>query len=129
MVLLYKRRKGEMIMKVYKLKAYGKTYNVTLLKGRYGNNNTLAVEMMLVNGKGKITEPWSMLTVNIDDSDVLASETMAFVDINNNGREISQWLVDNDIAEITWLTGSSGWCTYPLFAFKQEALNEMGTIE
>lgn len=116
-------------MKIYKLKAYGGTYKIALRKGTYNSNETLAVEMVLVNSKGKMAEPWNMLTVNINGSDIYANDIHAFIDTNNNGNEIVDWLVENDIAERTNISGNSGWCVYPLVKFKQQALAEMPEIE
>jgi len=111
-------------MKTYKLQKYGNTYEIALLKGAYGNNGTLAIEMYLVEN-GELTEPWNMLTVNIGDSDFMANETMAFVDTNNNGKDIIQWLVKNKIAKKTPFIGQSGFCTYPLVSFNSQLLQEM----
>ena len=116
-------------MKIYKLEKYGETYQIVLRKGQYNSNNTLAVEMVLVNSKGKMTEPWNMLTTNINDSDILASETNAFVDTNNNGNEIIGWLEENGIAQRTGMYGFSGWRSYPLVRFNEQALKEMPEID
>ena len=116
-------------MKIYELKMYGEKYKITLRKGNYRDNKTLAVEMVLVDSEGEITEPWGMLTVNIDSSNVLASETRAFVDTNNNGEEIIGWLEKNNIATPKGLYGQSGWCSYPLVEFNSQALAEMTEID
>lgn len=116
-------------MKVYELEMYGEKHQIALRKGSYYANKTLAVEMVLVDNEGEITEPWGMLTVNIDSSNVLASETRAFIDTNNNGEEIIGWLEKNNIATPKSLYGQSGWCSYPLVEFNSQALAEMTEID
>lgn len=116
-------------MKIYELEMYGEKHQIALRKGSYCANKTLAVEMVLVDSNGEITEPWGMLTVNIDSSNVLANETRAFVDTNNNGEEIIGWLEKNNIATPKGLYGQSGWCSYPLVEFNSQALAEMAEID
>lgn len=115
-------------MKIYELTMYGETYKIALMKGTYSSNETLAVEMVVVNDKGEMVEPWNMLTVNIDSSNVLANDKRAFIDTNNNGEEIIQWLEENKIATSKGVYGQSGWCSYPLYEFNGQVLNEMEKI-
>lgn len=116
-------------MKVYEIEFYGKKYHVVLEKGKYSNNGTLAIEMICTTPKGKYKEPFGMLTVNLDDSDVMANDTMAFIDTNNLGIEIIQWLTKNGIATHTQMMGFSGFCAYPLFKFNQSVLDEMKSMQ
>ena len=117
-------------MKVYTLNFYGKNYNIGLAKGNYMNNGTLAVLMFITTPKGKIKEDFGDLTTNIGESWLIANETdKQFVDTNNLGKEITKWLVKNKIAKPTGEYGHSGYCSYPLFQFTQEALNGMDTLE
>lgn len=111
--------------KIYKLKAYGKTHNITLRKGTYVNNGTLAIAMVKISRNGS-EEPWSVLTVNIDESNFFADgDELAFVDTNNNGGEIIDWLEKNDIAHLVGVKGYSPWCEYPLVQFTESALSQM----
>ena len=117
-------------MKIYELNFYGCKYHIALFKGTYQSNNTLAIEMIEVSPKGKrIRDYFGMLTVNIADSDVAASDKYAFIDTNNNGGEIAQWLIDNKIALPTGIMGYSGFCSYPLFKFDESVLDEMEEIK
>lgn len=110
--------------KTYELNMYGKTYKIALRKTTYRNNNTLAIAMVCIDKKGR-EEPFAMLTVNIDDSDVLANNTMAFIDTNNLSDEIVNWLVKNEIGTRMVYIGHSGFCSYPFFAFDEEVLANM----
>ena len=111
--------------KSYKLEKYGDTYEIQLRKSEYMNNGTLALIMVYYDEEYEEWEVWSDLTVNIDDSEIMASETKAFVDTNNNGNDIIPWLEENGLGHSTGLVGFSGWCTYPLFEFDKEALKEI----
>lgn len=117
-------------MKIYTLNYYGTNYNIGLIKGNYVNNNKLAVLMYITTKKGKVKEDFGDLTVNIDDSNIMANENdTQFIDTNNLGKEIFHWLINNNIAKPTGLIGFSGYCAYPLFQFTQEALDGMDTLE
>ena len=117
-------------MKIYELNFYGKKYHIVMQKGTYHSNGTLAIEMIEVSPKGRrIRDYFGMLTVNIADSDVMANDKRAFIDTNNNGEEIAQWLIDNKIAYPTGFIGFSGFCTYPLFEFDKSVLDEMKEIQ
>ena len=116
--------------KVYKLEFYGTNYNIVLGKANYVNNGTLAVLMFVSTPKGKIKEDFGDLTQNIDDSDIFANDKNSqFIDTNNLPSDIIKWLNDNGIAKDTGIRGFSGYCTYPLVEFTQEALNGMVELE
>lgn len=117
--------------KVYKLKFYGKTYNVALGKAHYVNNGKLAVLMYTCTPKGKIKDIFADLTKNIGDSDIYANKTnKQFIDTNNLPADIIGWLEENGIAnEVNGIYGHSGFCVYPLVEFTQEALDGMEDLE
>lgn len=102
----------------------GEKIKVKLGKTSYRNNDTLAVLLLQVLDNGE-EEDYGVLTVNISDSDILADDTQAFIDTNNMGEEIINWLVKNKIAMKTPFIGRSGFCTYPLMSFTKEALANM----
>ena len=112
-------------MLTYKYKnCWGDTLNIKLGKTSYLNNGTLAVVMLEVLDNGE-EEEYDVLTVNINDSSLLASDTDAFIDTNNMGQDIVQWLVENKIAKKTPFVGFSGYCSYPLMSFTKQALDSM----
>lgn len=116
-------------MKIYELNFYGHKYHIVMQKGTYHSNGTLAIEMLSTTPKGKFKDYFGTLTVNIADSDMVASDKYAFIDTNNNGEEIAQWLIDNKIAYPTGIIGYSGFCSYPLFKFDESVLDEMEEIK
>ena len=114
--------------KTYTLNLYGRDHKIALRKSHYANNNTIAIFMVEINENG-YEEPWSNLTVNISDSDILANESLyAFIDTNHNGEEITKWLVKNKIATNAGVLGFSGFCSYPLFRFEPKVISEMKSL-
>ena len=108
--------------------SWGKKYTIIFVKGQYSSNNTLAIQMICVDSKG-MEEPFATLTVNIEDSDVYATKAdRAFIDTNNLGSGVTEWLEKNGIAKDTGIIGFSGYCTYPMYKFTEEALASMRTM-
>lgn len=113
-----------MKVKFYELKMYDETYKVYLAKGKYTNNKTIAVEIIAVDSEG-FEEPFASLTRNIPCDCGLANDTMQFIDTNNLGNGIINWLVKNNIAKPTGLAWPSGFCMYFLYEFTKESLAGM----
>lgn len=104
-----------------RLSKTGKTYPVTLNFTKYTNNQTLAVQLI------EAQAPWSpfaTITVNLPESnfgvDLRKDKKYAFVDTNNNPW-VEEFLLDNEIAKPTGITGQSGFCSYPLYEFNKDA--------
>ena len=114
--------------KVFDFVSYGEKRRIVFGKTSYRNNNTLAVLMLEIMPDGS-EESYATLTVNLEQSDWLcASGTCAFIDTNNLGENIVDWLVDNGLAKKTGTYGQSGWCSYPLVVFTDEALGFMRAL-
>lgn len=113
-----------MNVKFYDLEMYGKTYKVYLRKGHYLSNNTIAVEIVAVDSDG-FEEIFGSLTRNIACDYRLANDTMQFIDTNNLGNGIANWLVKNNIAKPTGRAWPSGHCIYLLYEFTKESLSGM----
>lgn len=114
-------------MKIYELKTSYGHYHIALRKSTYANNGTLYVEMVETTPKGKIKDYFDNLTVNLPIS--YANDKEQYIDTNNLGDKILSWLKDNGIAKPTGRYGYSGFCTYPLYKFTEEALAEMEQIQ
>lgn len=102
---------------------YEQDFVVKLVKSTYRNNDTLYVGLVSISEEGE--EPFCALTVNIGEEwDInLASDTSQYIDTNNLGTEIVDWLVKNKIGEKTPFMGRSGYCSYPLMYFTKSALD------
>lgn len=104
--------------KVFELEFYGELYEVALVAEKYSSNGTLAVEMMCIDGC-----PFARLTVNIEASNFSAGEDAQFID-TNNCPWAEEFLQKNGIASPTGIYGRSGFCSYPLYKFNMEKLEQ-----
>ena len=78
------------------LTKYGKTHPMTFELDHYADNGNLYVG--LITHEEGYPEPWQNLTVNLG---VKCEENCAFIDTNNNGSEIMDWLLDNGLGVYT----------------------------
>ncbi len=90
---------------------------ITFELAQYAENGNLYVGMICHNNN--YPEPWSNLTVNLS---VKCAPNRAYIDINNNGNEIIDWLEKNNLGFTTGNLMPSGWCVYPEFEFNMEKL-------
>lgn len=98
---------------------WGRDVTVTFLITSYSNNGTLAIQMM-ENDDG-MWYPYGNVTVNLGST---TADDVAYVDVGNFGRELIDFLVDNDLATPTGYAKASGFNAYPEFRFNLEKLNE-----
>lgn len=92
----------------------------------YQNNGRLALELIehLADPEyGQCEEPYGMVTVNIPDEEVTDNDC-GFVDVNNLGKGITEFLKKNGLAHPTGMTGFSGYCAYPEFEFDIDRIKE-----
>lgn len=104
-------------MKSLILHQYNRDYPMTFNLGNYMENDNLYVE--LIAGIEGFYEPWSDLTVNLG---IKCEENCAFIDTNNNGNDIIDWLEANGLGTKTGRYKPSGFCVYPEFEFNMEEL-------
>lgn len=67
--------------------------------------------------------PYGVVTVNIPELE-LKNNNCSFIDINNMGVEILDWLEINNFGKCTGAFGTSGFCMYPEFEFNEEIIKE-----
>lgn len=106
------------VMKTLKLERYGKDHQVCFSTARYYNNN-LCVKILECETNGIVL--WSYLTVNFD---IRCPEHCAFIDVNNNGDRIVEWVITHGLGHLTGRICESGFCTYPEVVFNMEKLEE-----
>lgn len=111
-------------MQTLALNMWGKTYQISFHLANYANNNNLYIGLILHGEDG--LEPWSDLTVNLDS---ILPPDRAYVDHNNNGKEIMEWLIDNELAFPTFATKISGFCEYLEFVFNMPELMKYVTLD
>ena len=105
-------------MKMLKLERFG-THAIILHVDNYANNGNLAVQMLKVTES--FYEPWSTLTVNLGKK---CEPDCAFIDVNNNGDEIVDWLIENKLGVFTNEIEISGFCIYPKFKFDMDVVHQ-----
>lgn len=105
-------------MKKLYLHKYGRSHPVYFHTSKYSKNGNLYVGLMTY--EEGFPEPWSDLTVNLG---IKCKSNCAFIDTNNNGEEIVEWLFSNGFAILTGRMQSSGWCVYPEMKFNLEAIS------
>lgn len=104
-------------MKSLVLNKYGNNYPMTFNLDHYAANENLYVGLV-TNTEGYY-EPWSDLTVNLG---IKCAENCAFIDTNNNGNDIIDWLEAHGLGTATGRYKASGFCVYPEFKFNMEKL-------
>ena len=97
--------------------AYGADHKMSFELATYAENDNLYVGMITHN-EG-YPEPWGDLTVCLDTD---CKPNCAFIDTNNNGNEIINWLIENKLGKLTGRMKMSGWCLYPEFEFNMDEL-------
>lgn len=91
---------------------YGSNHPMEFELNNYSNNGNLYVG--LITTEDGYPAPWQNLTVNLGIS---CEPDCAFIDTNNNGEEIIDWLIENNLGKPTGRIKASGWCVYPEFRF------------
>lgn len=91
------------------------TFDVILVQRQYQNPQTLAVEALCVEND-EITEPFAILTVNLDGYTGMDNQDdkRAFID-TNNCNYAERFLKKNKLAKDTGIKARSGFCSYPLY--------------
>lgn len=101
------------------LNKYGTAHPITFKLATYVENGNLYVGLLCHDDGYPM--PWQNLTVNLS---VPCKPNRAFIDTNNNGNEIIDWLEQNGLGFCTGNLMPSGWCVYPEFEFNMEKLME-----
>ena len=99
-------------MNTLKWNPWGFDNPITFRLDNYAENGNLYVGM-ITHADG-YPEPYSDLTVNLS---VKCDKNCAFIDTNNNGDRIVEWLITNKLATLTGRIQQSGFCVYPEMKF------------
>jgi hypothetical protein len=102
-----------------KLEAWDKIYDIAFEIDSYVYGG-MAISMLFREDDYWL--PYATLTVNLEDFPT--ENNKAFVDINNLGDEIVDWIVQNDLGELTGRCGFSGYCAYPEVQFNLDKIKE-----
>ena len=104
-------------MQTLNLNAWGTQHPISFYLSKYAENNNLYVGMT-THYEG-FPEPYGDLTVNLS---VKCEDDCAFIDTNNLGESIIEWLVENNLAVQTGRMRQSGWCFYEEVRFNMQEL-------
>ena len=101
------------------LEKYGEKFPIELVLGYYPNGS---FGIALNSWSEGYAEPWSTLTINLGYE---LPPYCAYVDTNNNGEDIVDWIIENNLGELTGDYGYSGFCKYPLVKFNKDIIDEL----
>ena len=96
---------------------YSHVTDCVLMSDRYSNNNHIAIEIYSIE-----EGPFADITVNLPETSKYP-ENYGFVD-TNNFPGATRVIEELGIGEFTGRFGFSGFCTYPLYAFDVDKINE-----
>ena len=99
---------------MYKVETEFGTYNVSIETSTYYHGGNLAISLITEDG-----ERLAMLTTNL--AEWALPKDKSFVD-TNNCPWAEKFISDNKLGRPTGMTGTSGYCTYPLYRFDMEKL-------
>jgi len=105
--------------KYYALTLNGTTSLIGFVVDSYSNNDNLYLGLVTETG-----EPYADVTTNIE---WMADPDWACIDVNNLTPAILPWLESIGAGRV--LEGRhihSGWCDYPMFAFSDKFLDDIG---
>ena len=105
-------------METFKINLYGTDYEVSLVKSAYMNNDNLYIGL-----KGTEGEPFADLTVNIST----LPENQAAVD-TNNCPWAEDFIIENRLGSNTGIRLKSGYCSYPVYEFDLNKINNIAKI-
>lgn len=103
-----------------KLERWNNEYEISFEVTTYHYGGSLAIQ--LYYREESYQAPYATLTVNLEDFPT--ENDKAFVDTNNLGDEIVDWIVQNDLGELTGRIGFSGYCVYPEVQFDLDKIKE-----
>lgn len=100
--------------------AFGKKYPIQVKVSSYLNNGNLAIQMY--DWMEGYPELWATLTVNLWE---MCEKDCSYVDTNNHGKKILDWIKKNNLGRVTGRECCSGYCRYPEVHFNEERLREL----
>lgn len=103
-------------METIKVDLFGRQYQLGIIKGKYTNNGTLYLGLYDVIND----EPFSDITVNLPES--YARGSIQY--INTNDFPQLEDIINEYSLGYLMGSGSSGWCTFPLYYFDTRKIDK-----
>ena len=122
LVPIEKEERGQKPEKLFDYTSFfGGKYEVEITVNSYVDNKNLYVGLNYYDEEMEGMFPFTAVTVNVDKLPYL----QAAIDTNNNGHSIIEFLEENGLGKLTGEYQQSGFCTYPVFKFNEEKLQEL----
>lgn len=86
------------------------------------NRPLIAIQLHFIDEE-MAREPFAMLTINFGE--YIGVHNAAYIDTNNLGNNITDWLEEIGAGHKTQLTKQSGFCEYPFFIFNDDFLTKI----
>lgn len=115
---------GGEYMKSLKLIRNNRKYIISLVPMYYREPESLAIQMLCKIGSD--WESYGFLTTNLDES---LGRNCAYVDTNNMGMEILDWIMENNLGKPTGRKKQSGFFQYPEVRFNEEELKKFDNAD
>ena len=93
------------------------TYDVDIFVSRYCDNGNLAIQLI-----SPTEGPFATITVNLSAGQL--PEDCAFVD-TNNCPWAPDFIAEHGLGRCTCMIGASGYCTYPMYEFDVDKLDNL----
>ena len=116
--------KAKVAPKKFRMKVYDTNYEFSFERYMY-SDDSLAIQVLCkdLEEENPYWEPFSTLTVWV--CPVFTTDRCAYIDTNNNPKELITKLEDMGIMSKTGYTTHSGYCDYPEYEFDAEWLESI----
>lgn len=110
------------MIKTIRIKGKGLSgeYNIAFRLAEYENGNT-AVIMDCFTDDEIYDGVFGKLTVNLGDE---LPEGYGYIDVNNLGDQITDWIMENDLGEFTGMSAETVFVKYPLYKLNMAKIKE-----
>ena len=117
--------KEKVAPKNFRMKVYDTNYEFSFERYEYAMDSSLAIQVLCkdLEEENPYWEPFSTLTVWV--APTYTSERCAYIDTNNNPKELIDRLERMGIMSRTGMSAHSGFCTYPEYEFDAEWLKNL----
>jgi len=95
---------------------------ISLERAEYAYGGSLAIQMYYFDKEDGMYFPYGTLTVNLEGKTL--EKDCAFVDVNNNGSSILEWIEKNGLGKRTGRIEQSGFCLFPEVKFNIEEIDK-----
>lgn len=110
---------NKLILTQYFDDTYTSEHPVSFVTDKYTENGNLYIGIICWD-EG-YPEPWGDLTINVGYE---CDENCAYIDTNNNGQAVIDWLIENKLGRLTGKIVRRDFCICPEFEFDMDEVNK-----